>query len=509
VPAAALAGEGTVVMAAPVVPPAASTAGEGTVLMAAAPPAPQMEGTLVMESPVRVPSAPSSDADGTVVIPSPVAAAADGTVVMQAPPAPVADSTVLMSAPPAPRSPAPMAPPVGGAGAAMEGTVVMAAPAMVPPPPPEGRAALAPFADEPATGAPPPAPRAGAPRISGPIPMPPKPTATAAMPPIEPPRKKSAAPLAIAGGGAGLLLLAALVGGVVWFVKSRRVDVQPVETPAPPSITQAVVTPTPPPPAVVVNGKLHVESVPAGATVTLNGEARGVTPLDVTDLLLGNHDIKVELRGFAPVTQTIVLSELEPNSVLQLTLEKAAPVMGVAEVISTPSGALVKIDGTGVGQTPLMNHSLKAGKHQVEVVKEGYEPWAESITVGRRKARVDAQLRAVAKPTPVPVVADVPDPNKTYEQADVDTPPRQVTSSSASYPKDAPKLRSGQSVSVGGTFVVTTSGDVVEIQIRESGGASVDGAVMAALAKRKYTPGVKKGVKVKVRVPFRQTFQAS
>jgi len=178
-------------------------------------------------------------------------------------------------------------------------------------------------------------------------------------------------------------------------------------------------------------------------------------------------------------------------------------------VISTPSGALVKIDGTGVGQTPLMNHSLRAGKHQVEVVKEGYEPWTESISVGKRKARVDAQLRALAKPTPVPVVADVPDPNKTYEQADVDTPPRQVTSSSASYPKDAPKLRSGQSVSVGGTFVVTTSGDVVEIQIRESGGAAVDGAVMAALAKRKYTPGVKKGVKVKVRVPFRQTFQAS
>jgi hypothetical protein len=32
---------------------------------------------------------------------------------------------------------------------------------------------------------------------------------------------------------------------------------------------------------------------------------------------------------------------------------------------------------------------------------------------------------------------------------------------------------------------------------------------MAAVAKRKYTPGVKKGVKVRVRVPFRQTFQAS
>jgi TonB family protein len=499
VPAAALAGEGTVVMAAPVVPPASSAAGEGTVMMAAPPappPAPEMEGTVVMESPVRAASAPSSDADGTVV--------------MQAPRAPVAESTVLMSAPPAPRPPAPMAPSAGGAGAAMEGTVVMSASAMAPPPPPlpEGRSALAPFADEPASAAS--APQAGAPRSSGPIPMPPKPTATAAMPPIEPPRKKSAAPLAIAGGGAGLLVLAVLVGGVYWFVKSRRVEVDQVATPAPPSITQAAVTPTPPPPAVVVKGKLHVESEPAGATVTLNGEARGVTPLDVTDLFLGNHEVKVELRSFEPVTRTIVLSEEAPDSELKLALLKAAPAMGVAEVISTPSGALVKIDGSGVGQTPLMNHSLKAGKHQVEVVKEGYEPWTESITVGnKRKARVDAQLRAIAKPTPVPVVADVPDPNKTYEQGDVDTPPRQVTSSSVSYPKDAPKLKSGQSVSVGGTFVVTTNGDVVEIQIRESGGAAVDSAVMAALAKRKYTPAVKKGIKVKVRVPFRQTFQAS
>ena len=60
-----------------------------------------------------------------------------------------------------------------------------------------------------------------------------------------------------------------------------------------------------------------------------------------------------------------------------------------------------------------------------------------------------------------------------------------------------------------GTFVVTPSGEVTEIQIRESGGQQLDSAVMAALAKRKYTPGSKKGVKVKVRVTFRQTFQAS
>jgi len=339
--------------------------------------------------------------------------------------------------------------------------------------------------------------------------MPPKPTATAAIPPIEPPRKKSVAPLAIVGGGAGLLLMIALAAGAVWYVKNRRADIDTVAPPPPPSVTQAPATPTPPPAVPVAKGKLHVESEPAGAAVTLNGEARGVTPLDVADLFLGNHEVKVELKGYAPVTQTIVLSEDSPLSELRVPLSKSAPAMGIVEVTSTPAGALVKVDGAGVGQTPLLNFTLKAGKHQVEVVKEGHEPWTGQISVGKRKARVDAQLRAIPKATRPPVVADVPDPSKTYEQGDVDQAPRQVVTSSASYPKDAPKLKSGQSVSVGGTFVVTVNGEVAEIQIRESGGRAVDDAVMAALAKRKYTPGVKKGVKVRVRVPFRQTFQAS
>jgi TonB family protein len=339
--------------------------------------------------------------------------------------------------------------------------------------------------------------------------MPPRPTATAAMPPIEPPRRKSVAPLAIVGGGAGLLLLVAVVAGAVWFLRNRGPEVEPVATPAPPPSTVEAVQPTPPPPAEVVKGRLHVQSEPTGATVTINGEAKGVTPLDVTDLFLGNHEVKVELKGYDPVTQTVVLSQETPLSEQTLKLNKTAPVAGVAEVFSTPPGALVKVDGSHVGQTPLLNFSLKAGKHRIEVVKDGFEPWSNEVTIGRRKTTVDAQLRAVVKATAAPVVADVPDPNKTYDVSEVETQPRQITSISPTYPKDAPKLRSGQSVSVAGTFVVTANGEVVEIQIRESGGPAVDGAVMAALAKRKYTPGVKKGVNVKVRVPFKQTFQAS
>src|SRR4029453_10434018 len=109
--------------------------------------------------------------------------------------------------------------------------------------------------------------------------------------------------------------------------------------------------------------------------------------------------------------------------------------------------------------------------------------------VGKRRARVDASLKAIIRATPTPEPkSDLPDPNHTYEITEVDTPPKQTTGVSASYPKDAPRLKSGQSVSVSGSFVVTASGDVVEIQIKESGGKPVDDAGRGAGAKRKKRP---------------------
>jgi TonB family protein len=487
------AAEGTVVMAAPVVAPPAPIAPapflatEGTVVMSApvlTPPAADVEGTVVMRAPV-VPPPPAPDVEGTVVMKAPPLPPAvpvpDLTVRTAPPPAPVPDLTVRTAPPPAPR-------------------------------PGEMRPGLAPFADDPSTAAPP-APHPPAPGKSGPLTIPPVPkqTATAAMPPIEPPRKRSGAPLAILGGGLGLLMLAFVAAVAIWYLKFRTPAEVVVPPPTSPPSTFAAATATPPPAVATVKGSLRIESEPAGAAVTLNDKAIGVTPFDVPDLFLGEHKVKVELKGYAPVEQTVVLTENEPAFKLVAPLSKAAPAMGPAEIVSTPDGAQVKIAGAGAGQTPLSSLSLKVGRHEIEITKDGFEPWTGTLVVVRgKKARIEAHLRPLVKatPTPPPQPEQV-DPNRTYDQGDVDTPPRQTSGTSASYPKDAPKLKSGQSVSVGGTFVVTANGEVTEIQIRESGGQQLDTAVMAALAKRKYTPGSKKGVKVKVRVPFRQTFQAS
>jgi TonB family protein len=103
---------------------------------------------------------------------------------------------------------------------------------------------------------------------------------------------------------------------------------------------------------------------------------------------------------------------------------------------------------------------------------------------------------------------DKVDPSRVYEPREVDTQPKRLSGGSAPYPDTAPKMRSGDSVSVSLTFVITEEGEVTDIKVTESGGKMVDDAVMAAVRNWKYAPGVKKGIKVKVRSGAKQTFRA-
>jgi TonB family protein len=100
------------------------------------------------------------------------------------------------------------------------------------------------------------------------------------------------------------------------------------------------------------------------------------------------------------------------------------------------------------------------------------------------------------------------DPAKVYQPSEIDTQPRRLSGGSAQYPDGAPRMRSGDSVSVSLSFVITEDGEVADIKVTESGGKALDDAVTAAVQKWKYAPGIKKGVKVKVRSGAKQTFRA-
>ena len=63
------------------------------------------------------------------------------------------------------------------------------------------------------------------------------------------------------------------------------------------------------------------------------------------------------------------------------------------EVISTPVGADIEIDGNFVGSTP-SSLSATPGQHEVVVKKAGYEAWQKKVTVTGGHVRLDALLEA-------------------------------------------------------------------------------------------------------------------
>jgi TonB family protein len=245
-----------------------------------------------------------------------------------------------------------------------------------------------------------------------------------------------------------------------------------------------------------------VETEPPGASVTVDGQPRGVTPLDVPGLDFGSHAVKVELKGYEPRDQGVMLTLAAPRSEVKLPLTKSAAAAGSADILSSPPAATVIVNGATVGYTPLTNWKLRPGTHKVRIEKEGHEAWSGTVSVqAGKRARLDVPLTAIARPAPQPTPEAV-DPARVYEVGDVDVRPRKVSGEWAA----APKLKSGERISVGGTFVVTDGGDVTDVRVTESAGKVLDENVASALRKWKYTPGTKRGVKVKVRLPFKQTF---
>lgn len=61
----------------------------------------------------------------------------------------------------------------------------------------------------------------------------------------------------------------------------------------------------PPAPPAGVTGSLNIASSPAGASLFVNDSARGKTPLRLDGLLPGRYRLRLELRGYDPVTDNV------------------------------------------------------------------------------------------------------------------------------------------------------------------------------------------------------------
>jgi TonB family protein len=243
--------------------------------------------------------------------------------------------------------------------------------------------------------------------------------------------------------------------------------------------------------------------------VHVNGEPRGETPLVLADLSFGAYEVRVERKGYDPQSRQVALSAGLPSADVRVALARpAATEPATADIVSTPSGAQVSLDGRPAGATPLSGVRLKPGRHKVALALEGHEPWSGTVdVVAGEKGRVAATLRPLAKP-PAPPVPEPVDTTRVYDNVAgaVDTIAKKVSGTSPSYPSRAGRLKSGERVSVVVRILVTEKGEVQDVAVVESGGKLVDDVVATAVRAWKYEPATKRGVRVKVQTLFKQTF---
>ena len=112
------------------------------------------------------------------------------------------------------------------------------------------------------------------------------------------------------------------------------------------------------------------------AQVFLDGQLAGPAPLVKDDLAVGTHYVTVQAPGYRDWVRNV---NLEAGAQVELSAE-LVPV-AVLRVRSNVDGAHIFLDGDAIGRTPFESSSAPAGDHQLEVRLEGYDTYAEALTL--------------------------------------------------------------------------------------------------------------------------------
>ena len=125
---------------------------------------------------------------------------------------------------------------------------------------------------------------------------------------------------------------------------------------------------------------LTITSTPSGATVYLDGENVGRTPLQGHRVDLGTQTQKsvtlgIEHEGYKSRVTTLLLT-VGKTTPWEVALEKRPEeieTMATLDVTSIPSGAAVYVDGENVGTTPLRGYQVDTGARLKKEVMVGVE----------------------------------------------------------------------------------------------------------------------------------------
>lgn len=144
-------------------------------------------------------------------------------------------------------------------------------------------------------------------------------------------------------------------------------------------------------------GNLRIETDPPGASVSVNGQDRGTTPVAVTGLQIGQHRVTLNMDGYLPITKTVEVLDQQTTTVREALAQAAGSIL----CVSVPPGARITLDGRDMGVTPRTLENVPVGRRLLTLSLPGHEQWTARVPVAHGETtRVEVGLIREAQTGP-------------------------------------------------------------------------------------------------------------
>ena len=127
----------------------------------------------------------------------------------------------------------------------------------------------------------------------------------------------------------------------------------------------------------VTTGILLVRSEPSNANVYVDGVEKGTTLLQMADIGVGEHEIRIEKSLYYSYSEIVTI---QPDLVETVTAA-LKPNFGKLEITSVPGEAVVKINTQTKGRTPVTLEQLVSGTYTIELSKDLYHDHVEKFVI--------------------------------------------------------------------------------------------------------------------------------
>ena len=116
---------------------------------------------------------------------------------------------------------------------------------------------------------------------------------------------------------------------------------------------------------VTATGDIDINTTPMDATIYIDGKNYGETPNYISDILIGEHELKLTRQGCAELKKTIVVKEGET-----LTINETLQTGKEITITTDQSGDKIYVDGNYAGISPVTTN-LSFGNHEIKAERNG------------------------------------------------------------------------------------------------------------------------------------------